>query len=457
MGGARCSYCREHLHLGHHQCKHHSSWVSISRKLTGVKVYAVYLAHFIADNTFPEATRLQLAFVAGLQVSISMAIGPLINKLVRTTSMRTSMAMGVVLQAGCLIACSFVTKVWQLFLAQGVGFSIAHGLLFTASAGVVSQWFTKRRSFANGLLTAGGGLGGLIFSLSVERTIVTAGMPWAYRMTAIVCFVVNSIATCLVRDRNSEIKANQKSFDLELFKRWDFRILLMWGITQLLGYTAILFSIGDYSRAIGLTSQQASIVAACLSLGMVFGRPSVGFFSDIYGRINVSLLCGFATGLTIIALWVPADYGNQTAKYGLSILFALLAGAICASFWVTMTPVTVEVVGLKNMNAALSIVWFSTCIPTCFSTPIALQLRGTVGVDPHPYLKPQMFSFTMYMVSTFCLWNVRAMTLKARKLREAEKYRQMEKHETYTPTGSDTGSIEPKFGIWDLYFKWEKV
>lgn len=367
------------------------------------------------------------------------------------------MSMGVVLQAGCLLSGSWVTKVWQLFLCQGVGFSIAHGLLFTSSAGLVSQWFTKKRSLANGMLTAGGGLGGLIFSLSVERTIVTAGMPWAYRMTAIVCFVVNSIATYLVRDRNDIIKPNQKSFDLAILRRRDFQYLLCWGITQLLGYTCILFSIGDYSRAIGLDSQQASIVAAVLSLGMVFGRPSVGYVSDIFGRINVSLLCGFSTGLMIIALWVPADFGSPTAKYAISIVFALLAGAICASFWVTMTPVTVEVVGLKDMNAALSIVWFSTCIPTCFSTPIALQLRGTVGIDAHPYLKPQMFSFAMYMVSTLFLWRVRYMVLKARKIREAEKSVYDEKSHSDNLSDTEVGVAGPNLSIWALCFKWEKV
>ena len=146
------------------------------------------------------------------------------------------------------------------------------GFLFVSSVGVVPQWFSKRRSFANSISAAGSGLGGLIYSLSTNAMIQSIGLGWAYRVLAIVSCGVNIACTMLIRDRNKEVGAIQLAFDYRLFKRIEFLLLQGWGFFSMLGYIVLLFSLPNYARSVGLTAQQGSVIGAILNLGQ--GKPA---------------------------------------------------------------------------------------------------------------------------------------------------------------------------------------
>lgn len=123
------------------------------------QAYGVYLAHYLEDNVYPGATPLQYAFIGGLSIAVSMLLGPLATILLRRSSTRKVMSLGIVLEVGSLVAASFSTKIWHLFLTQGVLFGLGMGALFVGSSGVVSQWFDKKRSVAMGIAAAGSGIG----------------------------------------------------------------------------------------------------------------------------------------------------------------------------------------------------------------------------------------------------------------------------------------------------------
>lgn len=52
---------------------------------------------------------------------------------------KVTLFTGVFLEAGSLIAASFVKQIWQLFLSQGVCFGLGMGFLFVGSVGIVSK------------------------------------------------------------------------------------------------------------------------------------------------------------------------------------------------------------------------------------------------------------------------------------------------------------------------------
>lgn len=175
--------------------------------------------------------------------------------------------------------------------------------------------------------------GGLTFSLSTRAIIVRWGTPWSFRIVAVVTFLVNSACTFLIKDRNKHINPNQRGFDLGVLRRYEFLLIMAWGFFSMLGYIVILFSLPDFAKSRGFTGSQGSIIGALLNLGMAFGRPMVGFFSDRAGRINISWGMTLATGFASFAFWLPAD------TMGMSIWFAIFAGAVCGTFWTTIAPV----------------------------------------------------------------------------------------------------------------------
>ena len=151
---------------------------------------------------------------------------------------------------------------WHLLLSQGLCFGLGLGFCFTSTVGVVPQWFTKQRSFANGVAAAGSGFGGLTYSLATNAMITNLGLAWAFRILAILAFVVNGACSLVLKDRNKAIGAKHVPFHKDLFKLTEYWLFLGWGFFSLLGYVIVVFSITDYARQVGFSASQGSLVAA---------------------------------------------------------------------------------------------------------------------------------------------------------------------------------------------------
>ena len=81
---------------------------------------------------------------------MALMVSPVATSTTRLFGTRTTLLLGVGLEALALIGASFTHETWQLFLSQGVCFGFGMGFLFVGSVGVVPQWFTTKRSLANG-------------------------------------------------------------------------------------------------------------------------------------------------------------------------------------------------------------------------------------------------------------------------------------------------------------------
>ncbi|TVY13001.1 putative transporter MCH2 [Lachnellula arida] len=369
--------------------------------------YAVFLAHYLQTNTFPGASALEYAFVGGFSISLALIISPVATICVRKYGTQVALFVGIVMQSAGLLGASWASKIWHLFLSQGVSFGFGMGFLFVSSVGVVPQWFTTKRSFANSIASAGSGIGGMMYSLATNAMIQSIGLGWAFRILAIVSCVVNVICALLIRDRNKAVGSVQLAFDWRLFKRTEFLLVLGWGFFSMLGYIVLLFSLPNYARSIGLSAHQGSVIGALLNLGTGIGRPLVGYFSDAAGRINMAGFCTFLAGLFCLVIWVFAK------SYGVLIFFAILTGTVSGTFWATIAPVSAEVVGLQVLPSALSITWLVLVIPCTFAEPIGLELRATSG---NIYLHAQLFTGFMYIGAAVCAWFLRAW-----KIRELER------------------------------------
>lgn len=326
-------------------------------------------------------------------------IAPAATIITRKWGTKTTLAIGITLQSAALLGASWSTQIWQLFLSQGVCFGFGMGMQFSATVGIIPQWFLRRRSLANGIVTAGSGIGGLVYSLATDAMIQRLGTGWAFRILAMASAAACGFSAIIMKDRNKAIGAIQNAFHASLLKRPEFLLTLAWGCFSVLGYVALLFSIPSYATTVGLTVSQGSILGAMFNLGGGIGRPIIGYVSDIFGRLNTALVCTFLAGLFALVIWIPGK------SYGVLIFYALISGAVSATVTTTVAPVGAEVVGLQLLPSALSLFWISVVIPSTFAEPIALWLRTDNGTN---FLHAQIFVGFMYMAAALCLWLVRA-------------------------------------------------
>ncbi|KAI0828391.1 MFS general substrate transporter [Hypoxylon sp. FL0890] len=363
--------------------------------------YAVFLAYYLSSGTF-GASELGYAFVGGLSISIALLASPLATTLVgwKRCGTRLTIFLGVIFETIGFIGSSFASELWHLILSQGVAFGLGMGFCFVASAAVPPQWFVKRRSFANAIAAAGSGFGGLCYSLATNAMITNIGLPWAFRILAIICFVVNSIASFLIRDRNKDIGSVHVAFNWRLFKRTPFLLFQAWMVLSVIAYTILVFSIVDYCRSVGLSASQASLVGALFNLSQGLGRPAIGLSSDSVGRLNIANLSTLFCGLLCMFFWI---FGAKSLAA--CIVFALLSGSVAGVVWATVAPICAEVVGLALIPSGLSLTWLVLVLPATFAEAIAVSLRRP---GPGGYLNVQLFTAFLYIGAFLFGWALRA-------------------------------------------------
>ncbi|KAL0935670.1 uncharacterized protein CTRU02_210261 [Colletotrichum truncatum] len=362
-------------------------------------VYSVFLADFIAHDTFPGTTKLQYALVGSLSVGCTLFIAPAMTVIVRKIGTRPTMLVGALFQSAGLVCASLSKEIWHLFLSQGVLFGLGMGMLFLPSYGIISQWFNRRRALANGIAIAGAGLGGFTYSLSTGAMIRNLGVDWAYRILCLVSAVVNIACTLFIKTRYAATGALPVAFDISLLKRKEFLLIIAFGFLSMLGYFILIFTLANYANIIGLDASQAAWIPALFMLGQAIGRPVIGRLSDRCGHIKIALLMNLLSGVFCLAIWLNAK------SFGLLIFFALAVGLVAGAFWVTIGPIIAHVVGLKNLPSGLSILWVALALPSTFSSPIALEIFAQTG----KYTGAQIFAGVTFISSSFCLaclWRV---------------------------------------------------
>ena len=376
------------------------------------KAYGIFLDFFLASDRYPGATSLDYALIGGLSTSMSLTITPLINTSSRLLGIRPSLTIGLVFITVSLIGASFATQVWHLYLSQGVCFGWGLGFLYVGSSNIIPQWFSSRRSLANGISAAGAPFGGIVYSLAISSMLEDLGPAMTFRVLAICAFVANLVAIVLIHDRNKVQQPNQSAFNYRLLKRLEIWLVVGWGCLSELGYTILLYSLPNYARRIGLSAHQGSIVGALINLGILIGRPSTGYLSDTWGRINMATATTGLCGVACLAVWIFSK------SFGSLCFFAILAGTLCGTFWATVAPVGADVAGLSEVPSTLSVVLFCMAVPTTCKSyidvpmsvfwlillclvaePIGLAMRRSTG---DIYLDVQIFAGFMFIGASIC-------------------------------------------------------
>ncbi|KAK7969881.1 hypothetical protein PG988_008954 [Apiospora saccharicola] len=423
----------------------------------------VFLAYYLnsEDPNFSNASPIIYAFIGGLSISIALLLSPLATAMVGWKPMGTNKTIfiGAILETASYIGASFTTKIWHLVLSQGIAFGAGMGLIFTTAIPVTAQWFHERRSLANALAASGSGFGGLTYSLAANAMIGKIGLPWTFRVLAIVCFVVNCLGALVIRDRNKAVGAVHVALNFKLLKKPSFLLFQGWLVFSIIPYIGLVFSIVDYSRRIGLTASQASLIGAMFNLAQGIGRPLVGLSSDVFGRINACASATALCGLYCLFIWIFA-----AKSFAACIVFALLSGTVAGTLWAVVAPVCAEVVGLQLLPSALSISWLVLVIPSTFAEVIALGLRkpGSQG-----YVHVQIFIGVMYIGAAFFCWLLRAwkvQELRKAHLNKGERENAVRNDEIVQPRNSDSNDssdLRPdpprQIGYFRALFVFEKV
>ncbi|KAH8882002.1 MFS general substrate transporter [Thozetella sp. PMI_491] len=272
-----------------------------------------------------DYTPSSISWIFAVQLSLMWAPGPLYGRLIDTYGPAPVLYPAAVLCIFSLCMTSLADQYYQIFLAQGLGFGIGAGGVFTAGTVCVGQWFVRRRGLGVGIATMGSGLGGVIFPVFLNKMIDAVGFNGAIRYTALFTGLLLAASCFMIRSRLPRKKwdARTKWLDLSLFRQKPFAFfvggsyLLMWGLWAPFDF------LPSHGLQSGLSPSLSLYLISIINATSVPGRILPPYLADTMGHFNVMTACALVTGSSILALWLPFNYHPSAA--GL-IVFALVYG-----------------------------------------------------------------------------------------------------------------------------------
>uniref|UniRef100_A0A0B7KQ44 Major facilitator superfamily (MFS) profile domain-containing protein n=1 Tax=Bionectria ochroleuca TaxID=29856 RepID=A0A0B7KQ44_BIOOC len=242
-------------------------------------------------------------------------------------------SIGLVLSTICL---SFSREFYQFFLSFGVLGGLSASLLFTPSVSAIGHWFSEKRGLATGIACTAGGIGGIIFPLTILYLAPSIGFGWAIRVVGLMCAVFCVLACILCRKRLPHNKQAGAAIDFKALTEAKYATttvaVFLVEFAVFIPYTYI----SSYAIHMGMTPRDAYLLNAFVNAGAVPGRALPGYVADRLGTFNVMCITATVCAVFMLGMWLPIDYLNVTAINIFAVLFGFWSGAE-----ISLTPVCV--------------------------------------------------------------------------------------------------------------------
>ncbi|GAW06335.1 MFS general substrate transporter [Lentinula edodes] len=315
--------------------------------------FGVFLDAYLTDPAYtshPHASSL-LPLIGPIASGIVYCVAPFLSPLINRypNHRRTAMYVGLLLCWASLFAASYTTNVVILLALQGVVYAFGAALLYFPSLSYLAEWFINLRGFANGVLFAGTGVGGVVLPLTISKLLsmygpnVTVGYRWV--------------------------------MSLDMYSRFREEVRISFA------YFVPILWLPTFASTLNLDSTTSSATLAMFHTGSVIGRLTMGYLSDSSLKQCFILASStlLATSVTIFVLWGVFST-NLAGLFSFCIIYGLLAGG-WPSLWSGFGK------GLTLNDPTLSmtlfgILLFTRGIGNIASTPLSAALTGFSSASP---------------------------------------------------------------------------
>ncbi|KAH3901387.1 related to Esbp6p [Saccharomycodes ludwigii] len=399
--------------------------------------FGVFLAYYLNNDVFKGASKYDYAFIAGFTVFLGEAGAPFAAIVMKLVGLKIPMIIGCCIMFAGFLMAAYSTRLWELYLTQGVMIGIGMSFVFVPATTVLPGWFLKKRSFALGVSLIGTGAGGVTYSLSVNKLISDTGnQKWALIMLTISSTVGILIAIIFIKQHNpvkpmgltkeNIVKQFKIGFSLKIIKSYHVNIIAICFSLAIFGYNLMIFTLASYGISKGLSRHQASILTAVINAAQCFGRPGMGLLGDRLGRSNVTSLMTLLLCIFLFAFWITAHTFIQL------IFFSICVGCCVGVANVMNAVLIADLVPPSDFSAAWGWMNLSSSPPLLFCEVVAQALTVPKHKD-NPYLHTQIFAGFCFVAALLMSLLIREYTVRINlKQRLKNTNEQLDKYETST-------------------------
>ncbi|KAH0344972.1 hypothetical protein KCU83_g8087, partial [Aureobasidium melanogenum] len=408
--------------------------------------FGVYQSRYevlaLEDHTaFTGASLAEIDLIGTLSVSLMTILAPFVVAWSKHFRPQLVVCTGGILFGLANVLASFGHALWHFQLSQGLLLGIGTCLSFMPSMTVTAGWFDKQRGVAMGIVSAGTGIGGLIWAPVVTTCIDRLGFRNTLRLTgalaaALICAAGSvlswepTIASSL-RSSSSAVFGAKGLFKVPLPRRE--LVVQPRFIAQALGaafqcavyYTPVFFMV-SYAKTLGYSDQQGANLTALSNACNAIGKIAVGFIADRLGRLNTFFFVTAISASATLGLWVPSTLlgaDKEDTSLSLFIAYTVLYGLFASAYISLFTPALVELFGAQDLPDVSGVMYMTQGMASLVGTPLAgVLVRGQGDSnDPSNYSHMAIFVGALMAAATLAVAWVRLEAINDRKGSEQKR------------------------------------
>ncbi|XP_078503010.1 monocarboxylate transporter 10-like isoform X2 [Lissotriton helveticus] len=354
--------------------------------------FGVYL---LALLEFYKETNSFTAGAGSLSYGLIMIFGPLSGKLIQRFGAKVVSIIGSVIVIISVIGSSFAPSIEIFYLTHGILTGIGSSLAVTTGMIMISRYFTTKRSFATGIVMAGGALGTLVQS-QMHRYLIEI-MGWKNSMR-VYCGIVAPliVAACAFRPLPGtppSIVQNFKTSPLKGFivdlALWKNKIFITWvcanGLLKF-GFFIPYVHLIKHASDFGISLTDGSNLMITLGVSCLVGRIIFGKICDSkrINRLYANQASMFIVGL--LYLIVPA-----CKNFASLITFAFFLGLADSGNYVLLPVLTFDLMGAERMPVAWGFMMAVNAV-SCLGPPFAGWIHDMTGSYDIGFIVPGVCS-----------------------------------------------------------------
>ncbi|KAK9234203.1 major facilitator superfamily domain-containing protein [Lipomyces kononenkoae] len=353
-----------------------------------------------------------ISWIFATQLCLMWAPGPLFGRITDTYGPGPILYSCSILCVFSLCMTSLSKQYYQIFLAQGIGFGIGAGGVFTTAVVCVGQWFLRRRGLAIGIASACVSLGGVIFPIFFNRVMEIVGFYRAVRYAALFISILLAASCFLVQARlprknwNPEIKW----FDVDLFKEKEFALYTIGAFFVMLGLWAPYNYLPSMALEAGFSPTMSLYLISIINSTSIFGRIIPPHLGDTFGHFNVITVVAFLTGALILCLWLP--FGIHHSQTGI-VVFCLLYGFVSGAYVCLLMPCAAKTGSIETLGRRFGTFQVVMAISNLVGLPTLGAILNTQG--NHDFMGLQLFAGVSVLIGTVLTIGSTYLLVKAQK------------------------------------------
>lgn len=323
-----------------------------------------FSAFFSAFQQEFSASRGDVSLVFSISGFLYFSIGAVTGQLADRVGPRNVALAGIGCLAGGLLAASFATELWQLYVTYGLGVGLGVGCAYVPSVGSVQPWFFRKRGLASGLAVSGIGVGTLAVPLIAVALLSASDWRAAFRMLAFGALIVGGTAAWLLDNRparrglhpddapgdgTSPPAAGHKPPGLSVGEALRTRIFWLEyaGVVACsIGLFIPFVHLAPYALDHGHSDASGALLVGLIGVGSAVGRFGLAGIADRFRR-QALLASVYALMGVMFLVWMAS-----TGMMGLGT-FALLFGTFYGAFVALAPALQMDYFGARHVSGII--------------------------------------------------------------------------------------------------------